>query len=107
MINYIQKAEIVITHAGIGSILLCLILDKVPIIFPRYADLKEHVDDHQVEISLRLEKEKAVLVSYNDKDLLHKINHYHQMKKKCGGSIKKPTEKGLLLFLREIIEEQN
>ena len=88
LINYINKAEIVITHAGVGSTLLCFILDKIPILFPRYAVLREHIDDHQVEFSLKLEKEKVVVVSYDEKDLLYKINHYHQMIKECAISKK-------------------
>ena len=107
LINYINKAEIVITHAGVGSTLLCLILNKIPILFPRYAALREHVDDHQVEFSLKLEKEKAVLVSCDERDLLYKINHYHQMIKECTISKKNSTEKELLEFLSKIIEENN
>ena len=35
MTEQIRLARVVITHAGIGSYLTCLNLNKVPIIFPR------------------------------------------------------------------------
>lgn len=104
--HHIKKAEIVITHAGVGSTLLCLILDKIPILFPRYAAYGEHIDDHQVEFSRKLVKEKVVLVSFDEKDLLYKINLYQQMVKEFTKSKKNPPKKELFEYLKKIIEEK-
>jgi UDP-N-acetylglucosamine transferase subunit ALG13 len=52
----IRESDAVITHAGVGSILMILEARKVPIIVPRRSDLKEHVDDHQVELACRLQE---------------------------------------------------
>ena len=46
----IQEADVVISHAGVGSALGILRLGKVPILFPRLAAHGEHVDDHQLQI---------------------------------------------------------
>ncbi len=54
--SLIREAEGVITHAGVGSILMTLHAGKVPIIVPRRRDLREHVDDHQVELAGRLQE---------------------------------------------------
>lgn len=45
-----HEAQIVITHGGQGSILASLQAGKKPIVVPRLARFKEHVNDHQMEI---------------------------------------------------------
>lgn len=42
-----QEAELVVTHAGMGNLLLCLERAKPFFMFPRLASLKEHRNDHQ------------------------------------------------------------
>jgi len=51
----VRESDAIITHAGVGSILMSLKARKFPIIVPRRAAFKEQVDDHQVELALRLE----------------------------------------------------
>lgn len=59
----IKSARIVITHGGPGSIMHALRYNKVPIVVPRQKKFAEHVDDHQVYFSQRIEKEgKAITV---------------------------------------------
>lgn len=48
--NYIKKANYVITHGGVGSIVTCLKLGKKVIAVPRYHKYNEHVNDHQLQI---------------------------------------------------------
>lgn len=50
----IRDADVVITHAGIGSALAALEEGKVPVFLPRRSDRGEHVDDHQTEAAARL-----------------------------------------------------
>lgn len=47
-------AEAVITHAGVGSILCARRAGHLPIVVPRFKELGEHVDDHQVELTRAL-----------------------------------------------------
>lgn len=47
----IRKADVVVTHAGAGSLANCLDLGKVPVYVPRRGALGEHVDDHQVQLA--------------------------------------------------------
>jgi UDP-N-acetylglucosamine transferase subunit ALG13 len=47
----IKKADIVIAHSGVGSIISALSLDKPVVVFPRLAKYKEHIDDHQLDIA--------------------------------------------------------
>lgn len=54
LVQRMTAARVVVTHAGVGSILLALRAGKVPIVLPRRRRLGEHVDDHQVELAERL-----------------------------------------------------
>jgi UDP-N-acetylglucosamine--N-acetylmuramyl-(pentapeptide) pyrophosphoryl-undecaprenol N-acetylglucosamine transferase len=49
------ESDIVITHAGMGSVISALTTGKRPIIVPRRKQFKEHIDDHQVAIAAELE----------------------------------------------------
>ncbi len=50
MNNYIEKADLIITHAGTGSIVSALKKGKKVIACARKKEYLEHVDDHQEEI---------------------------------------------------------
>lgn len=48
------ESDVVITHAGVGSLLAVLGRGKVPIVLSRRKGHGEHVDDHQVQIAEQL-----------------------------------------------------
>jgi len=43
----IQKAELIVAHAGAGTTLLCLQYGKKPVLVPRRKRFKETIDGHQ------------------------------------------------------------
>jgi UDP-N-acetylglucosamine transferase subunit ALG13 len=47
----VEAADVVISHAGVGTLLTCLSVGKVPVLVPRLARFGEHVDDHQRQIA--------------------------------------------------------
>ena len=49
--THLGAADIVISHAGVGSVLSILDSGKFPILVPRLAVHGEHIDDHQLEIA--------------------------------------------------------
>ena len=59
----------VVTHAGVGSILTCLLNGKRPVVVPRLAGLGEHVDDHQLELARRLRDIDVVTLVEDSTDL--------------------------------------
>jgi UDP-N-acetylglucosamine transferase subunit ALG13 len=61
VLECLEGAEKVITHAGVGSILLASRVGHLPLVVPRRADLGEHVDDHQSELTRALGESGAVL----------------------------------------------
>lgn len=49
--TYVQNADLIITHAGTGSVIPPLKKGKKIIVFPRLAKYNEHIDDHQLELA--------------------------------------------------------
>ncbi len=47
----IARADVVVSHAGVGTFLRCLQAGSVPVLVPRRARHSEHVDDHQEQIA--------------------------------------------------------
>lgn len=69
MVERIRRADAVITHAGVGSILLCLRNGHVPLVVPRQRRHGEHVDDHQVELTRALAERRTVIPVWDVADL--------------------------------------
>ena len=57
----IEKCDLLVTHAGEGSIMTGLIKNRKVIAVPRYEKLGEHVSDHQLQIARALEKQKCII----------------------------------------------
>lgn len=49
--SLMEQADVVVTHAGIGSALMAFEAGKSPILVPRRKSYGEHVDDHQLQIA--------------------------------------------------------
>ncbi len=63
--DYMKKANIIITHGGVGTIIEGLELKKKMIVVPRLAKYGEHVNDHQVQIVENFEKSGYILAVYD------------------------------------------
>jgi UDP-N-acetylglucosamine transferase subunit ALG13 len=69
MVDCFREAEKVITHAGVGSIICARREGHVPLVVPRRADLGEHVDEHQVELTEALTRRESVIGVLDTQDL--------------------------------------
>jgi UDP-N-acetylglucosamine--N-acetylmuramyl-(pentapeptide) pyrophosphoryl-undecaprenol N-acetylglucosamine transferase len=49
--SLMERADVVVAHAGIGSALMAFEAGKLPILVPRLKSHGEHVDDHQMQIA--------------------------------------------------------
>jgi len=63
MCEHIAKADVVVTHAGVGTFLHCHDMGKAPVLVARHHRLGEHVDDHQVEFAAAVERLGLALVA--------------------------------------------
>lgn len=83
MDKYIDEAEFVICHGGVGTIFTALKKGKKIIAIPRLLKNKEHKDDHQVEICIQLEKEGYILYLREDEkldDVVKKVRNTNFLK---------------------------
>jgi UDP-N-acetylglucosamine transferase subunit ALG13 len=73
--DYIQKSQLVISHAGIGTIILCKKYGIPILILPRRKKHREHMNDHQLEIAEALGKreEENIYIVYDEDQLEEKI----------------------------------
>lgn len=83
MKKYIINSSIVITHAGVGTIMECIENNKDIIVLPRKEEDGEHVNNHQEEIAFEMEK----------KGLLYKVDTYEKMKEIVTELIKNSNNK--------------
>jgi UDP-N-acetylglucosamine--N-acetylmuramyl-(pentapeptide) pyrophosphoryl-undecaprenol N-acetylglucosamine transferase len=56
-----QEADAVVAHAGVGTALAAFEVGVCPLLIPRRYALKEHVDDHQIQIADELVKRDLAL----------------------------------------------
>lgn len=54
VLEYMGDARVVVSHAGVGSILAALGCGKRPVVVPRLHRLGDAVDDHQLELGRKL-----------------------------------------------------
>lgn len=67
--EYMDKSDLIITHAGTGAIITALKKDKKVIAIPRLAKYGEHVDDHQIQLINEFTELNFIEPVYEIKDL--------------------------------------
>ncbi|MFW5411777.1 PssE/Cps14G family polysaccharide biosynthesis glycosyltransferase [Aerococcus urinaeequi] len=67
--KYQDEAHIIISHGGTGSLIGALKKEKKVIAVPRLAKFKEHIDDHQMQVSSVLHEENFLLMVTDIKKL--------------------------------------
>jgi UDP-N-acetylglucosamine transferase subunit ALG13 len=106
-IEYIRTSELVISHAGIGTIILCKEYGIPLIIFPRRKKFGEHGTDHQMEIAKAIEERKDdhIFVVYEEDQLEAKIAEVLTKKKPVAGV--NVGRANLIKAIQAFIEDQN
>ena len=71
--NYLKKADLIICHAGVGTIVNCLKNDKKVLAVPRLSKYGEHQNDHQLQIANAYFQKGYILVMNDNVDFDEKI----------------------------------
>jgi UDP-N-acetylglucosamine transferase subunit ALG13 len=76
--DLVERADLMIAHAGIGSIITALECGKPIIIMPRRASLKEHRNDHQLATVRKMLTHGTVNVAADEFELIGKLDQVIQ-----------------------------
>ncbi|MGI9014868.1 MAG: glycosyltransferase [Phycisphaerales bacterium] len=68
--EHMEKAELIIGHAGMGTLINALLLQKPVVIMPRKAELGEHRNDHQLATARWFASRPGVEVVNTAKELV-------------------------------------
>ncbi len=74
--SMVERAELVVAHAGMGSILTAFELGKPIIVLPRRAALGEHRNDHQLATSRRMSAHATLSVAADEHDLVRMLDEF-------------------------------
>jgi UDP-N-acetylglucosamine transferase subunit ALG13 len=69
-----RNAQAIISHAGMGTVITALDLDKPILIMPRRAALREHRNDHQVATARWLSSRGDILVAMDEYELPARVD---------------------------------
>ena len=70
----VEAASLIISHAGMGSIITALEFGKRIVIMPRRAALGEQRNDHQLATAQRFAGHGAITVAFTEQELLDKLD---------------------------------
>ena len=70
----VESADLVVAHAGMGSVLTALELGKPIIVMPRRGALRETRNDHQVATARQLGNQGLVTVAWDEYELVEKLD---------------------------------
>ena len=80
--EYLNKADFVICHAGVGTIVNCLKDGKKVLTVPRLAKYGEHQNDHQLQIANAYYQKGYILVMNDGDDFDKKIEELKRFEPK-------------------------
>lgn len=72
--QHFAAAELVIAHAGMGSIISAMSQGKPILVMPRSASLHEHRNDHQISTARRFRELGRILVAMDEHELDAQLN---------------------------------
>ena len=71
--SLVQQSRLIVSHAGIGTVLTAARFSKPILLFARRADLNEHRNDHQLATVRNLKDRPGILVADSEADLPARI----------------------------------
>jgi UDP-N-acetylglucosamine transferase subunit ALG13 len=103
----VSTAELMISHAGIGSILSSAESGRPLIVFPRMGKLKEHRNNHQVATCEAMQKKFPLNVANNATELKQLLEVFFEGDLALLPRIPRYATNDLLVSLKEFVEEES
>jgi UDP-N-acetylglucosamine transferase subunit ALG13 len=99
----IRDAEIVVAHAGIGTIVQTLEAGKPVVVLPRQATLGEHTTDHQLHTVKWLGERPGVFVAMTDEALPVTIAQLQERRTEVNSTLGPTAPAAFIARLREFL----
>jgi UDP-N-acetylglucosamine transferase subunit ALG13 len=74
--EYFSSAELIVAHAGMGTILSALRFEKPLLVMPRRASLGEQRNEHQLATAKRLLELDKVNVAFDESELIVNLSNF-------------------------------
>lgn len=100
-----SSAELIISHAGVGSILMALECEKPIIVMPRCAALHEHRNGHQLGTAKRFAEMGYVTPAYSDHELRELLNQHQEEKMTRREPVGESANGDIFNAIREFLTE--
>jgi UDP-N-acetylglucosamine transferase subunit ALG13 len=102
--NYIDNSKLIISHAGMGTIISALVKKKPIIVMPRLAKYKEHRNEHQLGTTKQMDILGYVDVAYDEEELISKFRQMWPDKVKPRNSIGDAASEDIISSLNNFIK---
>lgn len=76
----VKEAEVIIAHAGMGSIITAMTTGKPILVMPRRGDLRETRNDHQIATATRFREMGRVAVAFDENELSTQLDGLDTLK---------------------------
>jgi len=100
--RHFTEADVIVSHAGMGTILSALQFQKPIVVMPRRAALQEHRNEHQLATARRLAALGKVTVALDEAELRQTLDRLGDLK--AHDRIGAYASDGLITALREFID---
>ena len=87
----IREADVVVAHAGMGTILSALELGTPVLIMPRRAELGEHRNDHQLATARWFAETGKVSVAFDELDMARRLDEVEHSAQPIASASTPPT----------------
>lgn len=101
--KYFSQAKLIVSHAGMGTIISALVQQKPILVVPRLAKYGEHRNDHQLATAEAFEALGYVNVVYDENELEEKLKTILNQEKAPEHQIGKHASKELISSIQEFI----
>lgn len=99
-----RAAELIVSHAGMGSIITALTFGKPVAIMPRRGHLRETRNDHQFATAKRFDGRDGIWIAYDESELAEVLdNAVAAGADGAGGAVSPFAEERMIKGLREFI----
>lgn len=76
----LKEASLIISHAGMGTILTALLHGKTILVMPKLASLGEHRNEHQTATVRQMMNLGNVNVAFDENELRHRLEHLDDLR---------------------------